>query len=88
MTRAGQTDRNAAVRAAAGAWAAAGAIDGAALAAIWAAYPDDRRRVGPVFQVLLFLFTLISINGALSRSGSWAACCSSSGSLCSRSPGA
>ncbi len=65
MTRAGQTDRNAAVRAAAWAWAAAGAIDGAALAAIWAAYPDDRRRVGPVFQVLLFLFTLISINGAL-----------------------
>jgi hypothetical protein len=65
MKGTGQTDRNAAVRAAAWAWAVAGAIDGAAFAAIEAAWPDDRRRVGPVFQVLLFLFTLISINGAV-----------------------
>jgi hypothetical protein len=58
-------DRHAAVRAAARGWKGAGAIDEASLAAIDAAYPDDRRRVGPVFRALLFLFTLISINGAL-----------------------
>jgi MFS family permease len=60
-----QADRNASVRAAARAWKGAGAIDGAALAAIEAAYLDDRHRVGPVFRVLLFFFTLISINGAV-----------------------
>jgi hypothetical protein len=62
---AAQADRNAAVRAASHAWNQAGAIDGAALAAVETAYPDDRQRLGPVFRVLLFLFTLISINGAL-----------------------
>lgn len=62
---AAQADRNAAVRAAARSWRKAGAIDGAALAAVEAAWPDDRRRVGPVFRVLLFVFALISIQGAL-----------------------
>ncbi|HSU81014.1 MAG TPA: hypothetical protein VLR69_01285, partial [Thermoanaerobaculia bacterium] len=57
-------DRNASVRAAARAWKEAGAIDVEALAAIEAAYPDDRQGVGPVFRVLLFLFTLISVSGA------------------------
>jgi hypothetical protein len=61
---AAQADRAASVRAAARAWQRAGAIDGAALAAIEAAWPDDRHRVGPVFRVLLFLFTLIAVNGA------------------------
>ena len=66
MTRdAAQADRNAAVRAAARGWKQAGAIDEAALTAVEAAHPDDRRRLGPVFRVLLFLFALISINGAL-----------------------
>jgi hypothetical protein len=37
-------------------------IDDAALAAVEARYPDDRVRVGPVFRVLLFLFTLIAGN--------------------------
>ncbi len=64
MTRdAAQADRNAAVRAAARGWKQAGAIDDAALAAVEAAYPDDRQRLGPVFRVLVFLFTLIAING-------------------------
>ncbi len=58
-------DRHAAVRDAAQGWRRAGAIDDAALAAIDAAYPDDRRHVGPVFRTLLFLFTLVSINGAV-----------------------
>ncbi len=57
-------DRNGSVRAAARAWKKAGAIDDTALAAIEAAYPDDRQGVGPVFRVLLFLFALISISGA------------------------
>jgi MFS family permease len=66
MTRgAAQADRNAAVRAAARGWKQAGAIDDAALAAVAAAWPDDRHRLGPVFRVLVFLFTLISVNGAL-----------------------
>jgi len=65
MTRdAAQADRNAAVRAAARGWKQAGAIDEAALAAVAAAYPDDRHRLGPVFRVLVFLFTIIAINGA------------------------
>lgn len=59
-----RADRNGAVRAAARAWKRAGAIDSEALAATEAAYPDERRGMGPVFRVLLFLFTLISISGA------------------------
>lgn len=56
-------DRAAAVREAARAWQCAGAIDEAARAAIEARFPDDRERVGPVFRVLLFLFTLLAVNG-------------------------
>lgn len=57
-------DRNESVRAAAQAWRKAGAIDAPALAAIEAAYPDERQGVEPVFRVLLFLFALVSIGGA------------------------
>ncbi len=60
---AAQADRNAAVRAAARGWKRAGAIDEAALTAVEAAYPDDRHRLGPVFRVLVFLFTIIAVNG-------------------------
>lgn len=59
-----RADRNDAVRGAARAWKKAGAISAEALTAIEAAYPDGRQGVGPVFRVLLFLFTLISISGA------------------------
>jgi hypothetical protein len=61
---AARADRNGSVRAAARAWKKTGAIGGEALAAIEAAYPDERQGVGPVFRVLLFLFTLISVGGA------------------------
>jgi MFS family permease len=61
---AAQADRNAAVRAAARAWKKAGAIDGAALAAVETAYPDDRQRLGPMFRVLVFLFAILAVNGA------------------------
>jgi hypothetical protein len=57
-------DRNAAVRNAARSWQRAGAIDEAMLAAIEKAVPDDRVRVGPVFRVLLFLFTFLAANAA------------------------
>lgn len=57
-----RADRADAVRNAARAWARAGVIDGAALAAVEARFPDDRVRVGPVFGALLFLFTLVAIN--------------------------
>jgi hypothetical protein len=59
-----RADRNGSVCDTARSWKEAGAIDGTALAAIEASYPDERQGVGPVFRVLLFLFTLISIGGA------------------------
>jgi len=55
-----RADRAAAVRRAARSWRRAGVIDDAALAAVEARHPDDRVRVGPVFRVLLFLFTLLA----------------------------
>lgn len=58
-----RADRNAAVRKAARAWKKAGAIGEAELKAVEAEYPDDRSRVGPVFRVLLFLFTLLAAGG-------------------------
>jgi MFS family permease len=61
----GRADRAAAVRAAARSWRRAGAIDDAALAAVESAYPDDRVRAGPVFRVLLFVFTVVAVSGIL-----------------------
>jgi hypothetical protein len=58
-------DRNASVQRAARGWKKAGAIDDAALAAIVAAVPDDRVRVGPVFRVLLCVFALVTINAGV-----------------------
>jgi len=57
-----RADRAEAVRNAARSWRGAGVIDDAQLAAIRARYPDDRGRMGPVFRVLLFLFTLLAGN--------------------------
>lgn len=59
-----QADRSEAVRSAARSWQKAGAIDDGTLAAIAAAYPDDRVRVGPVFRILLFVFTIFAVNAA------------------------
>jgi hypothetical protein len=61
---AAQADRNGSVRTAARSWKKAGAIGEETLKAIEAAVPDDRARVGPVFRVLLFLFTLFAANAA------------------------
>jgi hypothetical protein len=57
-----RADRNDAVRGAAGDWQRAGVIDGATRLAIEATVPDDRVRVGPVFRVLLFIFTVIAVS--------------------------
>jgi hypothetical protein len=61
---AARADRAESVRGAAQDWERAGAIDGATRAAIAARFPDDRVRVTPAISVLLFLFSLIAINGA------------------------
>lgn len=60
-----RADRAAAVRAAARSWHRAALVDDAALAAVESGFPDDRVRVGPVFRVLLFLFTMVAVGGVL-----------------------
>lgn len=59
---AARANRSREVRQAARAWRRAGAIDGAALAAIEAAYPDDRARLGPVFRSVAFVAGLLALN--------------------------
>lgn len=49
------------VRQAARAWHGAGVIDDATRTAVEAAYPDDRARLGPVFRVLVFGFTVVAV---------------------------
>jgi uncharacterized membrane protein YgcG len=58
-------ERAQAVRIAGQVWHAEGVIDDAGLASLNAAYPDDRRRVGPAFRVLLAFFTLLAGGAAL-----------------------
>jgi hypothetical protein len=55
-------DRRREVRLAARGWRRAGAIDDATLAAVEAAYPDDRARLGPVFRVVAFVAGLLALN--------------------------
>lgn len=55
-------DRRFEVREAARAWHRAGALDEKARAAIDAAYPDDRVRLGPAFRVLVFGFTVVAVS--------------------------
>jgi hypothetical protein len=51
------------VREAALGWKKAGAIDDGTLQKIVAAHPDDRSRLGPVFRVLVFGFTVVAVSG-------------------------
>ncbi|HEV7505341.1 MAG TPA: hypothetical protein VGS07_10550 [Thermoanaerobaculia bacterium] len=60
-----RADRYAAVRAAGRSWLHAGAIDEATLKTIEAAVPDDRVRLGPVFRLLFFIFTIIAVTSVL-----------------------
>lgn len=55
-------DRRREVRRAARGWRRAGAIDEATLAAIEGAYPDDRRRLGPMFRAVAFVLGLLALN--------------------------
>ena len=52
------------VRRAAGDWRRAGAIDGAAEAAIHARYPDDRVSRSPVWRALIFFFVWVTATSA------------------------
>jgi hypothetical protein len=58
-------DRNQEVRDAARTWRRAGVIDEATLAAVKERWPDDRRRLGPVFRILVAIFTMIMLWGFL-----------------------
>ncbi len=60
---AAEAERRHEVREAAAGWRRAGAVDEATLGKIVAAYPDDRSRLGPVFRVLVFGFTIVAVNG-------------------------
>lgn len=60
---AAEAERRHEVRGAAAGWLRAGAIDEATRARIVAAFPDDRSRLGPVFRVLVFGFTIVAVNG-------------------------
>jgi hypothetical protein len=57
-----EAERRFRVREAARAWERAGAIDAATRARIDALYPDDRSRLGPVFRLLVFGFTIVVAN--------------------------
>jgi hypothetical protein len=58
-------DRNQEVREAARGWRRAGVIDEPTLAAVKERWPDDRRRLGPVFRILVAIFTTIMLWGFL-----------------------
>jgi hypothetical protein len=60
---AAEAERRHEVRKAAAGWLRAGAIDEATRAKIVAAFPDDRSRLGPVFRVLVFGFTIVAVSG-------------------------
>lgn len=62
---AAEADRRHEVREAARSWQRAGAIDEATRKKIDELYPDDRHRLGPVFRVLVFCFTLVVVQSAL-----------------------
>lgn len=60
-----EADRRYEVREAARAWQRAAAIDEETRKKVDAAYPDDRNRLGPVFRVLVFGFSLVVLQSAL-----------------------
>jgi hypothetical protein len=60
-----EADRRYEVREAARGWQRAAAIDEETRKKIDAAYPDDRNRLGPVFRVLVFGFSLVVLQSAL-----------------------
>lgn len=57
-----EADRRQEVREAARGWQRAGVVGEATRAAIDAAFPDDRARLGPVFRMLVFGFTIVVLS--------------------------
>jgi hypothetical protein len=57
---AAEADRRQAVREAARRWRKAEAIDDRTRDAVLAGYPDDRRRLGPAFRILVWIFTFVA----------------------------
>ena len=68
-TEPARAQRHQQVREAARAWERAGASTAATREAVERAYPDDRSRLGPVFRVLVFVFTLIAVSSMLGLLG-------------------
>jgi hypothetical protein len=66
---AAEADRRLEVREAGRGWRRAGAIDEAALGSLHAAYPEDRHRLGPVFRLLVFGFTIMAANSCFGGFG-------------------
>jgi hypothetical protein len=62
---AAEADRRLEVREAALAWQRAGVIDAGRREAVESAFPDDRVRLGPVFRILVFGFTVVAVTAAL-----------------------
>jgi hypothetical protein len=62
-------DRRYEVREAARGWHRAGAVDEGTRKKIDAAYPDDRHRLGPVFRVLVFGFSIVVLQSAMGIAG-------------------
>lgn len=60
-----EADRRYEVREAARGWQRAAAVDEETRKKIDAAYPDDRNRLGPVFRVLVFGFSLVVLQSAM-----------------------
>jgi hypothetical protein len=64
-----EAERRYEVREAARGWHLAAAIDEETRKKVDAAYPDDRSRLGPVFRVLVFVFSLVVLQAALGVAG-------------------
>lgn len=66
---AAEADRRHEVREAAHGWRRAEAIDEAVLARAYAAFPEDRNRLGLVFRLLVFGFTIMAANSCFGGFG-------------------
>jgi MFS family permease len=64
-----EADRRYEVREAARSWQRAAAVDEETRKKIDAAFPDDRNRLGPVFRVLVFGFSLVVLQSAMGIAG-------------------
>lgn len=66
---AAEADRRHEVREAARGWRRAGAVDLSTQARVDGAYPEDRNRLGPIFRLLVFGFTIMAANSCFGGFG-------------------